>query len=120
MSIFFEFFGALAALNFSWIIAFILGNLLWLFFFATIVYILFNGQKFFTAFVFFVFAIWLWNDFSALTGVGFIGAKVIAIYYVSKMAILTVVENNKNLKKHLVVISTVTGIASLLLATIFA
>src|SRR3989344_366835 len=104
MATFFVFFSNLLNLNFGWIIEFVLGNLFWVFAFAIIVHILFNGQKFFAAFIVFVFAMWLWDDFGALTGVGFIGAKVIAIYYVSKIALLTVVENNRVLKDHFVVI----------------
>jgi len=119
MSTFFSFFSKLLALDFAWILEFIISNLLWLFIFAVVVFVLFDGKNFFAAFVFLIFAIWLWGDFGALTGVGFIGAKVIAIYYISKIAILTIVESNKTLKKHLIVISTVTGLTSMVLANVF-
>ena len=61
---------------------------------------------------------WLWGDFEAITGVGLFGAKVLAIYYISKIALLTVVENNARLKPYFIVISSITGIASIVVANL--
>ena len=119
MSTFFSFFAKLAVLDIGWFFGFVLDNLFWVFVFAAIVYILFEGQKFFLAFVVFVFAMWLWSDFEAITGVGLFGAKILAIYYTSKIALLTVVENNSILRKHFVVISSITGVAAIIVANIF-
>ena len=119
MSTFFEFVGNLLSLNFGWVVNFLLSNLFWLFAHSLLVHILFGGKMFFRALIFLTFALWLWNDFGELSGVGFVGAQIISVYYISKIAILTFVENTPSLKNHLLVISTVTGLVSLVLANIF-
>lgn len=118
MSTFFSFFEHLLSFDLNWIIDLTLGNLLWLFMFAVAVYVLFDKKKFFIAFFFVVIAFWLWGDFEALTGVGFGGGKVLLLYYISKLSVLSFVANHEKLKKNLVVISTLQGVTALLVASI--
>jgi len=118
MSTFFIFVGNLLSLNFGWIINFLLHNLFWIFALAMLCSILF-GEKALQGFFVMTPALWLWGDFEALSGVGFYGAKVLVLYYVSKIGILTIVENTPSLKKHILIVSTISGAIALLLANVF-
>ncbi len=119
MSVFFTFVSEALNFNIGWMINFAISNLFWLFALSALVHILFEGKKFFEGMIFMTFALWLWGDFGALSGIGFFGAQTLLVYYISKISFLTMVENSKNLKPYLVVISTVTGIVSLLAVNIF-
>ncbi len=81
-------------------------------------HILFNGERYFEALVFMTFALWLWGDFESLSGIGFAGAQVLAVYYISKISLLSIVENTPSLKPHLVVISTISGVTTLAMASL--
>ena len=119
MSTFFTFISEVANLNVGWLISFAISNLFWVFTLSALVHILFGGKKFIEGMVFMTFALWLWGDFGALSGIGFFGAQILLIYYISKISFLTMAENSEKLRPHIVVISTITGIASLLAANIF-
>lgn len=118
MSTFFVFINHLLGFDLLWLLDFVLSNLIWVAVLSVLVHILFNGEKFFPALTFMTFALWLWNDFEALSGIGFAGAQVLAVYYVSKISLLSIVENTPSLKRHLVVISTISGVATLAVARV--
>jgi hypothetical protein len=63
-----EFLGAFFALDFAWIINFILGELFWLFALAAAVANFYPSKKFFWGFVFVVFMNWALVDLSILMG----------------------------------------------------
>ncbi len=118
MSTFFIFINHLFAFDLPWLLGFMRSNLLWLAVLSALVHILFNGEKFVPAIIFMTFALWLWGDFEGLSGIGFAGAQVLAVYYISKISLLAIVENTPSLKRHLVVISTISGVATLAAARI--
>lgn len=118
MSTFFIFMDHLFALDLHWLLWFLLSNLIWVAVLSVLVHILFNGEKFAPALAFMTFALWLWGDFEELSGIGFAGAQVLAVYYISKISLLAIVENTPNLKRHLLVISTISGVATLAAARI--
>ncbi|HLC93191.1 MAG TPA: hypothetical protein VJH23_05805 [archaeon] len=119
MSTFFTFISEVLSFNVGWLLNFGLSNLFWVFALSALVHILFSGKKFIQGMIFMTFALWLWGDFGSLSGIGFFGAQILLIYYISKIAFLTMAENSQRLRPHLVVISTITGIVSLLAANIF-
>ena len=119
MPTFFIFLQNLMSFNIAWIIGFILNNLFWLFALGALSHFLF-GKHALKGFFFLTLALWLWDDFETLAGIGFKGAQVLALYYVSKIGLLAVVENSELLKKHFLIVSTVSGAAALLLANVFA
>lgn len=105
--------------NIGWLVNFLLSNLFWVFALVMLSYIFFGRAKFFEGIVFLTFALWLWDDFGSLSGIGFASSGVLLIYYISKISILAVVENSKELKKHLLVISTATGVVALVISNVF-
>lgn len=118
MSAFFTFIGEVLGLNISWLINFFLSNLFWLFAMSMLVHIFFGFKNYAKGMVFLTFALWLWGDFEALSGIGFMGAQVLLIYYLSKISLLAIVESSPGLKKHMLVISTITGLVALVAANV--
>ncbi len=118
MSTFFIFMDHILGLDFPWIVEFMLSNLIWVAVLSVMMHVLFNGEKFVSAFIFMTFALWLWGDFEGLSGIGFAGAQVLAVYYISKISLLSIVENTPSLRRHLLVISTISGVVMLSAAKI--
>lgn len=118
MSTFFVFISHVAGLDIPWLVDFMLSNLIWVAILGVMMHVLFNGQKFFSALIFMTFALWLWGDFEELSGIGFAGAQVLAVYYISKISLLSIVENTPSLKPHLLVVSTISGVVMLSAARI--
>jgi len=119
MSTFFLFVNKLFAFDFAWMLNFLLHNLFWVFALAILCHVLF-GKKALQGFFVMTPALWLWGDFEALSGIGFYGAKVLVLYYVSKIGILTIVENTPGLQKQIILVSTISGATAMLLANVFA
>lgn len=113
---FIEFFANLFTLNFGWIIGFILSNLFWLFSLVAASYIIFGEKQFLIGLVIFVPALWLWGSWESVSGVALFGAKTLSLYYISKIAMLTFVENSQFLKDKFVIVSSLQGVTAIFVA----
>ncbi|MCH7902415.1 hypothetical protein IIC68_01540 [archaeon] len=113
---FVEFFGNLFALNFGWILGFILDNLFWLFALSAVTYIIFGEKKFWIGLVVFIPALWLWGAWESISGVALFGAKTLSLYYVSKIAVLAFAESSQFLKDKFVIVSSIQGVIAIFVA----
>jgi hypothetical protein len=118
--IFIEFMARLFTFDIGWLLEFVFSNLFWLFAFALLVHILFNGKHMLLGIVLIAFDIWLWDVWGSISGLSFFGATTLVIYYISKIAVLKLAETIPQLRDKFVVISTLQGLGALVIANIMA
>ena len=116
--IFIEFIARLFTLDIGWLLEFAFSNLFWLFAFALLIHILFNGKHMLLGIALIAFDIWLWDVWGTISGLSFFGATTLAIYYLSKIAVLKLAETIPSLRDKFVVISSLQGIGALVIANL--
>lgn len=116
-----ETFVALADFNFGWLLAFFLDNLFFVFGFSCFVYFVFETEKkkfsyFLIILVVMILTLWFWETWGSLSGVVLFGAKTLGIYYLTKVAVLTLVATSKTLQDKYVLISSLQGVVAIFVA----
>ena len=115
---FIEFVSNLLSFNLGWFISLVLNNLFWVFAYALLVHIIFNGEKMVAAFVLFALDVWLWDVFGLLSGVSIFGAQTLVIYYITKIGVLAIAEKSETLKSKFVVVSSIQGVCAILISNV--
>jgi len=109
----------LAALDFAWVLAWPLRNPMMTFMLITVFYMFLEGQKIVSgSFVIFV-ALFAFLDFEKAIGIPFFVGKFVMIYYVTKLAVLVIAENNEVLKKYLKFINELQFFGSFVISLLF-
>ncbi|MFH1390807.1 MAG: hypothetical protein ABIH20_00665 [Candidatus Diapherotrites archaeon] len=116
MDALFESIIAIFSFNFGFLIDLLINNLFFLFGFAAFVHFVFEGRKPFLILLVMIFTVWVWESWGSLTGVVLFGAKTLGLYYLTKVATLTFVENSQALKDKFVLISTMQGLVAIFVA----
>ncbi len=106
-------------LDLFWFIDLIMNNLFWLFSLLAVMYFLTDGKKAVLGFVIIIFDLWIIRDFELISGAVIFSGGFLAIYYISKLAFLTVIENSKRFNKHIIIASTMHAWAVIFIYNIF-
>lgn len=104
--VFFEVISHAIALDFGFFVEFILANLFWLFTYYTVMHFFFNGKRVLYFTLLFGVLMWAWSDFQTISGLYWTVPSFLLIYYITKLAIVSIVDTTPFLKKYTVVIST--------------
>ncbi len=114
-----EFLSHVVMLDIPWLLGFILGNLLWVFMFAAIVYYFWEGEHFLEAFILLPITMFSYAALERTIGLVMFVGGFLMIYYVSKLVILKFAEETPALRKYIVPISTLQALAAWVLYNIF-
>jgi len=114
--VFFEAVHALINLDFGFFIDITMNNLIWVFMFAALINYFFEKNKVFW-FLLWCVEIWVIIDWANFTGMQFTDSNFIALYYITKIALLAIIESIQSLKKYLVLFSTLQGYTAVFLFT---
>ena len=99
-----EFLTHLLSLDINWIVTFLLGNLLAIFLLFAVIFIFLEGKKPVYAFLVLAFLIMVWQDFEHYTGAVVFAGSLLAIYYITKLVVLTFAETTPWLKDKLIIL----------------
>ena len=113
--VFFEAVHALLSLDFGFFIDVVMNNLLWVAIFAAMIHFFFDGKRLVYWFTLWGIDLWAIISWEQFTGMAFSGASFLMVYYISKLAVLSIAENTPSLKKYMVVISTVQAYTMIIL-----
>lgn len=116
---FLNFIQHLLSLDIGWFAALIMNNLLWLFIFYAVMHIFLGGKNVLYGFVVFCLALWAWQDFQNASGVIIFGASFLSIWYITKLALLAIVETVPALSKKLIYINELHGLLLVFLFSLF-
>lgn len=116
----FNFIQHLLSVDVGWFMALIMNNLLWLFIFYAVMYVFMGGKKVLYGFVVFCLTLWVWQDFQNASGVAIFGAAFLSLWYITKLALLAVVESVPALSKKLIYINELHGLTLVLLFSLLA
>lgn len=92
-----------ASFDLGWFVSLFMNNLLWVFIFFCCAVFLGKEKGLFAAislFIFFVYDMFTEFSFSDMSGWAFSGAQFLIIYYVTRLFVGIISENNKFLKNH--------------------
>ena len=110
---------AFADFNIGWILGFALDNLFFVFAFSCFVYFVFETKKFghfLIVLIVMIFTLWIWETWGSLSGVVLFGAKTLGIYYLTKVAVLSLVTVSEKWKDKYVLISSMQGVVAIFVA----
>ncbi len=110
---FFEFLAAAISLDLNWIAGLVFNNLHYLFFFAAFAFFFWgpSTKKWAVSIILLIPTIWLWVDFSTLSGWVIMGGAFLSIYYITKIVVLTFANDVPLLKNNLIIVTEVHGLA---------
>ncbi|MBN1940712.1 MAG: hypothetical protein JW772_00860 [Candidatus Diapherotrites archaeon] len=115
----FEFFHSLMSLDINWFVTLIGNNLIWLFMFTALIFFFFNGKKVVAGVIVFSLVAWAWMDFETYGGIVIFAGGFLAIYYITKLAVLMFAENTPELSSKLIWITEIHGILLIVAYNIF-
>ncbi len=103
---FFEFLNAVITLDLNWLVTVFSSNFHYLFLFAMLCFFFWGPsvKKTVIATIVLFTAAWIWFDFQIFTGWAWAVPVFLAIYYITKIGIVTFAEDMPQLRKHLVLI----------------
>ena len=118
---FFEFLAAVISLDVNWLAGLLFSNLHYLFVFGAIGFFFWGNsvKKMAVIAVMFPILMWTWVDFEILSGWIWAVPAFMAIYYISKIAVLTWAEDTPQLKSKLVIISEIQALALIAIFNLF-
>jgi len=118
---FFEFLNAVITLDFAWIAGLFFSNLHYLFFFAIFCFFFWgpSTKKAVISMALLIPTIWLWVDFSTISGWVILAGGFLSIYYITKIFILTFANDIPALKNNLIIVSEVHGVALIIIYNLF-
>ncbi len=116
---FFEFLSHLVALDIPWLISLVMNNLFWVFAFIALMYFFTEGKKTLLGFLVITFVMWIWVDWETVSGMALFVGSFLALYYISKIALLAIAENSPSLQKKLFWVSEVQAITAIVLFYLF-
>lgn len=102
---FLEVLQAAIVLNIGFFIDLFLGNLFWFFLFYTAMHYFIGKKQLYFALLFSA-VMWAWTDLEFFSGLTWVVPSFLLIYYVTKLAVVALVETTPSLRKYVVVIST--------------
>ena len=114
-----EFLYRIIELDIPWLVNFASSNLIWIFIFIATIFIFFEGKHVLLATVILIIDVWAWISFTSLLDWVLLTGGLLAIYYISKIAILGFAANEKSLQKHLPLITVLHGAAVIILYNMF-
>ena len=117
----FEFLHRLVSLDLSWFVWLVTANLVYFFIFLAICFFFWEGKmkKVIAAFFLLCLVAWSWIDFEMISGwVLFVGG-FLAIYYITKVAVLAFAENTPALQSKLIIVSEIQFIVALVVYNLF-
>jgi len=117
--ILFEFFAHLFALDFAWIIDLIFANLFFVFAIAALIYIFWEGSHFIQVFANFFVLFWTWEVIGITAGLAIFGATFLLLNYMRAITALKIAEETPALKDKLVIVSSITFYALLIMYKVF-
>ena len=103
----FQAINAIFSLDINFFINIFMNNLLWVFVFYALIHYFMEGRRVIYFFLVFSFLLWSFVDFEILTGLAWNAAGFLLIYYLTKIALLTLAEDIPSLKNKLLWISEV-------------
>lgn len=106
---FFEFVQHLALLDLHWIVSLVMNNILWVFMLGAFIYFLNDGKKLMLGFAVVVADIWLWQQFEAAANAVVFAGAFLALYYITKLALVAFVESTPQLSKKLLLVFALQG-----------
>ncbi len=115
----FEAIAATLSLDAGWWIHVILANLFWVVGFAVAAYYFFGNKRTFSGFILIVFMMWVFLDFTHYSGWYFNVATFLALYYISRLALLGFIENIPSMQKNLAFILSMQFIVLYIIYNIF-
>ena len=104
---FFDFLDALLSANVGWFTWLLIHNVFWVFAFLALGFFFWEGnmRKVIPAFFLLGIVAWTWVDFELKSGwVLFVGG-FLAVYYITKIAVLAFAEDTPSLQKRLIIVS---------------
>lgn len=102
--------------NLGFFIEVIRNNLLWVFIFAFLIYIIFPKHRL-KYFIIFTIIVWAILDMGTLVGLGFTGATLVTGYYITKIIVVALFDLNPTLRKYIPAASYIHGYVFILLFT---
>jgi len=102
---FFEALTHFLALDFGWFLAAFMDNLMWFFIFFALIYFFWEGKHTLKIFLVFIALVWAYIDMENITGWSWSVANFLLLYYLTKLAVISIAENNRALKKVLPLVS---------------
>ena len=106
-------------LDLFWFIDLIMNNLFWVFAFIAVMYFFTDGKRTILGVILIIFDMWLFVDLEIVASAVIFSGGFLTVYYISKLAFLTIVENSKKFKKHIIVASTLQGWVMIFIYNIF-
>ncbi len=95
----------LLSLDFGWIITLPLQNPLMAFMLFAVFYVFLEGKNIVRGCIVIFITLFAFMDFEKILGVTFFTTSFLLIYYISKLAVLSIAEGNAMLKKNLIFIN---------------
>jgi hypothetical protein len=115
---FYESLAHLAQLDAGWFLSLFLNNLFWVFAFIALMHFFTDGKKAILGAVLIIFDLMIFVDFEFVAGAVIFSGVFMAIYYISKLAFLTFIENSR-FRKHMIIAGLLQGWVVLFLYNIF-
>jgi len=106
---FFEFVHAVLTLDLNWLAWLLFANLHYLFAFAALIFILFNGKtkSVLPGFIFFFLLCWAFTDFTDVSGWVFFVGGFLGLNYIAKIGSLTFAASDPKLEKYMLAVNFV-------------
>ena len=110
---FFEFLAAVISLDVNWIAGLLFNNLHYLFFFAALAFFLWgpSTKKAVISTGLIILVCWIWVDFQTVSGWTILVGGFLSLYYITKIAVLTFADDIPFLKKNLIIVTEIHGLA---------
>ena len=118
---FFDFLNAMLSLDFAWFVWLVQANVFFIFAFTAICFFFWNGETKKTIVGLFLLSVvaWTWVDFEMISGwVLFVGG-FLAVYYITKVAVMTFAEDVPSLRNKLVIVSEVQFLVLVIIYNLF-
>lgn len=118
---FFEFLNAVISLDVNWLAWLFFANLHYLFLFVAVGFFFFGPKmrKAAISALLLAFSAWALVDFQNISGWAILVGGFLAIFYITKIAVLTFAEDVPYLKKHLVLVSELHFVSILIFYNLF-
>ena len=118
---FFQFLEALLSLDLGWFTWLVEHNIVYAFAFFALCFFMWDGnvRKALGATILLSLVAWIWVDMESISGMVIFAGSFLAIYYITKIAVMAFAEDVPALRKHLVLVGEVQFVVVLLVFNVF-
>ncbi|AJF60803.1 MAG: hypothetical protein QT03_C0001G1324 [archaeon GW2011_AR10] len=109
----------LATLDGAWVLAWPLRNPMMTFMFFSVIFIFMEGQNIIRGSIVIFATLFAFLDFEKVLGIPFFVGSFLLIYYISKLIVLAIAENNRYLRKYLIFINELQFYGAFIVSILF-